>query len=169
MNSVNVKNIKSLLSSYDSDTIKKVKKLEFTGIENRDVYNTTAPFKVKQTTYLVGRAELREDELETQSVFFKKENGKWALSPTTPVFNLQDPFICKIKDNIILGGVQVKQKSPEGKIRFRTNFYKGKDINSLKLFARGPWGMKDIRLIELSDGKIGIFTRPKEEEVEEAR
>ena len=45
----------------------------------------------------------------------------------------------------------------------KTVFYKGDNIRSLKKFVSGPIGMKDIRLLELSDQSIGLFTRPQGE------
>lgn len=39
--------------------------------------------------------------------------------------------------------------------------YKGSDIFNLKLFFVGPDGMKDLRITELKDGTIGVFTRPQ--------
>ena len=65
----------------------------------------------------------------------------------------------RIKGSLVFGGVQTKQKGK--KIRFRTLFYRGKDVDNLSKFSRGPWGMKDIRLVELGDGRIGVFTRPR--------
>ncbi len=154
------RSIKSLLAGCKPN-IKKIKKLKFKGVEERDVYNITAPFKVKRTWYLIGRVELREREMGTKAVFFKKRKNqrKWRVIPLAPVFNLQDPFVCKLKDSLVVGGVEVKQKST-GFPKFRTVFYRGKDIDSLEKFATGPWGMKDIRLVELN-GEIGIFTRPR--------
>jgi hypothetical protein len=94
-------------------------------------------------------------------IFFKKQKRTWKMDLKAPIFNLQDPFITKIKDMIVLGGVEVMQKSPLGRIHWRTVFYKGSSIYNLRKFAEGPWGMKDIRLVELNDGKIGVFTRPQ--------
>lgn len=156
------RSIKSLLACYDPNTVKNVKKLEFKGgVENRDVYNITPPFKIKRTWYLAGRVEMRDDELGTKIVFFKRGKGQrmWRVIPLAPVFNLQDPFVSKIKGSWVLGGVQTKQKGKN--VRFRTLFYRGKDIDNLTKFARGPWGMKDIRLVELENKKIGVFTRPR--------
>jgi hypothetical protein len=156
------RSIKSLLGCYEN-TIKKVKKLRFMNVEGRDVYNISAPFKIRRTRYIVGRVELREREMGTKSVFFKKtgRQRKWRPVPLAPIFNLQDPFLSKIKEGIIFGGVEVEEKSEKGKIRFRTLFYRGKDLDSLNYFGNGPWGMKDIRFVELEDGRIGIFTRPR--------
>ena len=50
----------------------------------------------------------------------------------------------------------------ENALHWRTRFYRGQHQN-LVPFAQGPDGMKDIRLVELPDGDIGVFTRPQGE------
>jgi hypothetical protein len=80
-------------------------------------------------------------------------------------YNLQDPFIAKISGELVFGGVEVitAEDNPHEIISWVTQFYRGKHIDSLCHFASGPGTMKDIRLIELTDGKIGVFTRPQGE------
>ncbi|MFW5889533.1 MAG: DUF1861 family protein, partial [Bacillota bacterium] len=79
-------------------------------------------------------------------------------------FRLQDPFITKINSELLFGGVEIiKDSKSEEIISWKTNFYRGDSINDLEFFAEGPAGMKDIRLIELPNGKIGVFTRPQGE------
>lgn len=39
--------------------------------------------------------------------------------------------------------------------------YKGKSLRDLTPFFSGPVGMKDLRLVELADGSIAVFTRPR--------
>lgn len=46
---------------------------------------------------------------------------------------------------------------------WRTVFYKGKSIQELAPFFVGPDAMKDLRLVELPNGEIGVFTRPQGE------
>jgi hypothetical protein len=75
------------------------------------------------------------------------------------VFSLQDPFVCIISDDIIVGGVEIVLE--QGMIHYSTVFFRGKDIYHLERFAQGPRGMKDIRLLVLPQGNIGIFTRPQ--------
>jgi hypothetical protein len=40
-----------------------------------------------------------------------------------------------------------------------TEYYRGNDIASLELFLMGPYHMKDLRLIELANGEIGVIAR----------
>ena len=68
----------------------------------------------------------------------------------------------RIGGELIFGGVQIfPHPEKEGQLNWRTLFYRGSDLNSLHYFAAGPGGMKDLRLVELADGKIGVFTRPQ--------
>lgn len=153
--------ISKLIAKYDSSSVKRATRLKFESIGMFDVYNITAPFKVRRSMYILGRVEMRDNELGAKVMFFKKKGRTWVFDPYAPIFNMQDPFITKIGDLFVVGGVEVMQKSLGGKIRYRTVFYKGSDIYSLRQFATGPWGMKDIRLVGLDGGKVGIFTRPQ--------
>ncbi|AWB46893.1 hypothetical protein DCC85_10370 [Paenibacillus sp. CAA11] len=163
MNSRAVKTCDVLLKEFH---VKKVEilrreKLLFSGVGDKDVYNITAPFQVEGHWVLAGRVESRDSE-QSEIIFFSKEQGSWTPIPELPTFQLQDPFMTQIGDQILIGGVQTF-KAPgsfEG-LQWRTVFYKGVSLRDLKPFFEGPDGMKDIRLVKLSDGEIGIFTRPQ--------
>lgn len=139
-------------------------KLSFSGVNGSDVYNVSAPFQVGNKTYISGRVEEREALAHSQVKFFEEHNGVWYPSQDTPTLPLEDGFITKIGENLIVGGVEVypvhTKLDPNG-IEYRTVFYDGKDINSLEKFTTGPNKMKDIRLTSLSNNKIGVFTRPQ--------
>jgi len=132
--------------------------LEFVGdkITDKDVYNPTAPFQDRGVTYLAARVESRNEEIDSEVLFFRERDGIWYSDPDTPVFHLQDPFINRINNELIFGGV----KYPVNGNSWQTWFYRGADLMNLKKFAQGPVGMKDIRLVELHDGRVGVFTRP---------
>jgi len=155
--------IKTLLSHYNKKSVKKTKKIKFFGIENKDVYNITAPFKIKRSTYILGRVEPREHEIGSRAMFFKRIKGQssWHLVENFPIFDLQDPFISFLKDNFFIGGVETLQKSNKLGLSFRTVFYKGKKLDKINYFSKGPWGMKDIRFIQLDNNDIAVFTRPQ--------
>lgn len=140
----------------------RVEKLRFTGVGNRDVYNITAPFRYNGEEVLLGRVEERDSEF-SQVFFFTCENEVWSPRVHTHTYNLQDPFYSIIKGELIVGGVEVitDPEHPEKIISWVTQFYRGFDIDSLCHFSSGPGTMKDIRLIELSDGRVGVFTRPQ--------
>ncbi len=141
------------------------KVLNFKGVEGRDVYNPTAPFKINRMRYLAARVEERDvlwqdPGYKPRIVFFAENDNSWfpvKNVPTLPKF--EDPFKTFVSGELIFGGVRVYGKP--GKRKFRTVFFKGKCLRSLREFACGPEMMKDIRLVELVDGRIGIFTRPQ--------
>ncbi len=161
------KSCKELLREYALNaSAGYAEKLKFCVAEGLDVYNITAPFLAGNEMIIAGRVEPRESEI-SKVMFFKKKEGSWIISHEGIYFDrFQDPFITRVDGKLILGGVQVINDplDRERIISFRTLFYRGESIDSLKLFAAGPMGMKDIRIIQLKDGKIGVFTRPNRNE-----
>ena len=139
-------------------------KLLFFGVEKRDVYNISKPFFIDGEIIIAGRVEERADNANSQIIFFKKEKDGWYPICDAPVFPLEDGCVVKIGSEIILSGIEVypspTTKNPRN-VEYRTVFYRGRDLFSLKRFAVGPKLMKDIRLVELSNGHIGVFTRPQ--------
>ncbi len=134
--------------------------LKFTGdcVQGMDVYNPTAPFSDDGETRLAARVESRDSETDSHVRFFRMVNtDTWECVPDTPDLPLQDPFTTWIHGELIVGGVRF----PVGDMQWETWFYRGEDVASLKHFASGPRGMKDIRLVELKDGRIGVFSRPQ--------
>jgi len=136
-------------------------KLVFSGIGTRDVYNITAPFMDNGEAVIAGRVEDRDRE-SSEVMFFVQRRGQWVPRNGAPVFALQDPFVTFIKGEIVFGGVEVyfDGDDPHYVTSWRTVFYRGHSIAELEPFAKGPLTMKDIRLIELGSGRIGVFTRP---------
>lgn len=138
-------------------------KILFGGVNDKDVYNITAPFVDRNEWVIAGRVEKRDSE-HSQVMFFTQRDGIWLPRENSRVFELQDPFITRIKGELVFGGVETfPHPTRKGKLGWRTRFYRGADIASLEAFATGPDGMKDIRLVELSNGQIGVFTRPQGE------
>ncbi len=135
-------------------------KLNFKGVSGYDVYNPTAPFKVNDQKIIIARVEKRDEE-KSMAMFFKEnKKDEFELLKDYPFYFLQDPFITIIDKNYVFGGTEligIDQKT----YQYRVAFYKGKKINHLKRFFTGPTGMKDIRLIELKDKKVGVFSRPQ--------
>ena len=62
--------------------------------------------------------------------------------------------------DLVFGGVRIHQVDG-GRLGWRTVFFRGSNIFHLEGFFVGPDGMKDIRLCDLQDGRIGVFTRPQ--------
>jgi hypothetical protein len=106
-------------------------------------------------------------------MFFKEiSQNKWKLAGRAPILTMQDPFyLANVQGWQIIGGVHTFEKHRHpGVLQYRTIFYRFKDDiaelisdnnNIIEPFAVGPNGMKDIRFIELNNGKIGVFTRPQ--------
>lgn len=133
-------------------------KLRFTGVGACDVYNISAPFRSAGRRVVAGRVEARDSE-ESTAVFFEEVADVWHPIPDAPRFRLQDPFVCEIAGELVFGGVEVDLSPPQPV--WHTVFYRGTDIFDLRPFFAGPIGMKDIRLCELADGRVAIFTRPR--------
>ncbi|WP_233569714.1 MTP-1 family protein [Falsibacillus albus] len=159
-----VKTCEELLREFaDEEQAATPEIIRYTGVGKRDVYNITAPFEDDGELVIAGRVEERDSE-HSNVYFFVKRGDEWIPREGAPVFELQDPFITRIKGELIVGGVQIfPHPTVQDALGWRTVFLKGKTISELKEFAKGPDGMKDIRLVELKDGSIGVLTRPQGE------
>jgi hypothetical protein len=151
-----------LLEQFNSSALQHGERICFAGVEGRDVYNITAPFIDKGELIIAGRVEGRDTEF-SQVVFFRQDEEVWMPHPHYSSYAMQDPFFTWIQGELVLGGVRVivDPLYPENIVSWVTEYYRGKDISSLKLFLRGPYHMKDLRLIELPGGEIGVITRPQ--------
>ncbi|MFH0881611.1 MAG: DUF1861 family protein [bacterium] len=125
-------------------------------VEGLDVYNPTAPFDDHGVRTLAARVESRTSETDSHIFFFTETKKGWERITGSPSFPLQDPFISRVHGEFVFGGVRY----PVENNSWKTLFYRGNTVHDLKLFAEGPLTMKDIRLLELDDGRIGVFTRP---------
>ncbi|MGN0314832.1 MAG: DUF1861 family protein [Fusicatenibacter sp.] len=138
----------------------------FHGVDGYDVYNCSIPFTWEGKEYLYGRVEKRNEWARSMVRLFEKDGkDSYTLVKDHMMYQLEDPYISIIHGEMILGGTHVRKRA--GKIDTVFGyFYRGKDLNDLVYFTTGPEGMKDIRLVELSDGRIGVFSRPRNEEIE---
>ena len=107
---------------------------------------------------IAGRVEKRDSEKSRVS-FFEERDGAWHPIPGAPCFRLQDPFFTFIGGELVFGGVETFEV--DQRLQWHTVFLRGPDIFSLVPFFEGPRGMKDIRLTQLPDGRLGVFTRPQ--------
>ncbi|MCM3090735.1 MULTISPECIES: MTP-1 family protein [unclassified Cytobacillus] len=164
LNKDNVKTCEQLLKEFSSkEKPVSPEKIIFTGIGDRDVYNITAPFEDEGEPVIAGRVESRDSE-HSSVYFFVNRDGEWIPREGAPVLELQDPFFTKISGELVLGGVQIfPHPINEGQLGWRTVLYRGSSISDLQEFSNGPDGMKDLRLVELADGSIGVLTRPQGE------
>jgi hypothetical protein len=139
--------------------------LSFHGVEGFDVYNCSIPFVWEDKEYIYGRVEKREEWARSWVRLFEKiGKDEYTLVRDHMTYQLEDPYISFIQGEIVLGGTHVRKRS--GNIdTFYGYFYRGTDLNDLNYFTTGPDYMKDIRLVELADGKIGVFSRPRNDEI----
>jgi hypothetical protein len=140
-------------------------KLTFRGVEGFDVYNPSIPFKLGGDIYIYGRVERRSDWARSWVRLFKKTGSdEWTAVPDTMIYQLEDPYVSMIGDMLVLGGTHVRYKCCHYET-FYGYFYKGADVNDLYYFTTGPDRMKDIRIVQMADKRIGVFSRPRSEEV----
>ena len=139
--------------------------LTFRGVEGYDVYNCSIPFSWQNKTYIFGRVERRAEWARSWVRLFENSGpDDWTLVPDSMVYQLEDPFVCWLKDTFVLGGTHVRFRSGTIDAVFGY-FYQGSDLHDLYYFTTGPEGMKDIRLVGLADGRIGVFSRPRNAEI----
>lgn len=149
-------------------------KLNFVGAGSKDVYNSTPPFLINGEKIIAARVESREDDAKSNVMFFKQQDDvTWVKIEKAPIFELEDPFVTKIDNENIFGGVEVfrsvknkndsinNEEDEKESVIYRTVFYKGKSLDTFEKFAIGPEKMKDVRIIGLENGHIGVFTRPQ--------
>lgn len=139
--------------------------LKFHGVDGYDVYNCSVPFIWNGKRYIYGRVERRAEWMRSLVRLFE-ETGKdeWSLVPESMVYQLEDPYISIINRELILGGTHVRIRG--GKLdTYYGYFYRGTKLEDLYYFTTGPEYMKDIRLVELTDGRIGVFSRPRNDNI----
>ena len=160
--------IKKMKEQFESEKDFKVYEssvLSFQGVEGFDVYNCSIPFVWEGKEYIYGRVEKREEWARSWVRLFEKtEKDEYSLVRDHMIYQLEDPYISIIKGEMVLGGTHVRKRS--SKIdTYYGYFYRGSDLNDLDYFTTGPDYMKDIRLVELDNGKIGVFSRPRNDEI----
>lgn len=134
--------------------------LTFKGVDGYDVYNCSVPFKYKGKLHIYGRIEKREEWAGSHVRLFE-ETGKdeFTVIPDGMTWLIEDPFISKVKGEALFGGTRVRKSS--GRVfNYYSDFFRG-GIEQNLYYASGPDNMKDIRLVDLADGRIGVFSRPK--------
>ena len=140
-------------------------RVTFCGVEGFDVYNPSIPFVWNGKMYIYGRVEKRSEWARSWIRLFENTGkDEWTLVPDSMIYQLEDPYISIINGTMVMGGTHVRYKQGRGETYFGY-FYRGTDLNDLHYFTTGPEYMKDIRLVQLTNGKIGVFSRPRSEEV----
>ena len=157
---------KALFEAEKAQKVYESVTLTFHGVDGFDVYNCSIPFVWQGREFIYGRVEKRGEWARSWVRLFEK-SGKddYTLVPDHMIYQLEDPFISIVHGELVLGGTHVRKRG--GKIdTYYGYFYRGTDINDMFYFTTGPDKMKDIRLVELADGRIGVFSRPRNEEIE---
>ncbi|WP_239257107.1 DUF1861 family protein [Listeria ilorinensis] len=158
-----MKTIIELLSEYRAGRQPvKGETLQFLGVDGYDVYNITAPFEFVGKILIAGRIEKRDSEASRIGFFESVQEDCYQLLEGTADLPLQDPFMTFIGDKLILGGVETYPHPEDAtKLHWRTNLYEMKTLEEVVPLFTGPAGMKDLRLKELTDGRILVLTRPQ--------
>ena len=139
--------------------------IEFEGVRGT-VFNITAPFEYNGGTLIAGRIQASKDKslASTIGIFRQTDDLSYTLINRLPTIGLEDPSIAHIKGDLIFSCVKTYIKA-NGDIGYRTLFYKNPDFDNFDpehdAFAIGQDEMKDTRLVELQDGRIGVFPRPQ--------
>ncbi|KAG5510363.1 hypothetical protein JKF63_07692 [Porcisia hertigi] len=136
--------------------------LTFKGVEGYDVYNCSVPFKYKGTTHVYGRVEKREEWANSHVCLFE-ETGKDEFTAVPGLrLDLEDPYVQNVNGEMIFGGTHVR-KEGEKVVTYYGHFYRGTP-EKLTYFTTGPDYMKDIRVVPLQDGRLGVFSRVRTKE-----
>ena len=138
-------------------------KLVFSGFPGHDVYNVTAPFEWKERSVIAGRVERRSEEL-SEIVLFSETDGEWRPIEGAPTFpGLQDPCVTMMDGKVVLGGVRFPVTIGEDRKAWQMEFYRDGLNGGFDKVLTGPPKMKDIRFLQLPDGRILVLTRPQGE------
>jgi|GEM_PF-225232 len=143
------------------------KTLKFAGLRGTDKYNPTSiiplRYEGKETLVMAVRDESRTSETDSKVRFVTpgKDKNTFHELKNAPILDLQDPAIFKVNGEIIVTGVKFPLPGGGYGQVFYRDHGNGLDHLDLKPFAYGPKGMKDIRLMQLSSGKILVATRPQ--------
>ena len=154
---------KKILSDYEINNkiiLTDIIKFKFNGVSERDVYNLTAPTNIGGELILAARVEPRENH-DSLVYLFHEVDGQWYPHPDWEPIELEDPFFFRIGEKILMGAVKTFLKDDEQSLGWYTVVYDISDFMEPKEVFRGPQGMKDLRFIEYSDKRIGVFTRPQ--------
>ena len=160
-----VQYIDDLLQKYrENKQVSNPVKLTFFGVGNSDVYNPTAVFSYQGKNVICARVEQRDSEHSNAVFFYEKEPNCFYPCEEIKSYKLQDPFITKVGKYFVFGGTEIfpHPQNPEA-LWWHTKFFYGTSLENLEELTTGPKGMKDVRVVELKDGRVGVFSRPQGE------
>lgn len=137
--------------------------LDISSGDERDVYNIAAPVEYFGKTVLAGRVEARDSEEAEIQLFEKSAEGWVPYIKDVAFVGLQDPCVTTVAGKLVLGGVRFPCVFEDGSEGWQMDFYQATEPGRFDLLFSGPKKMKDIRLLELADGRILVLTRPQGE------
>ena len=156
---------KKRLFEFEPPAVRERTLLRFAGVEGYDVYNCSIPFEFKGRRHIFGRVEKRERWVASRiALFVETERDIYERVREFEMLPLEDPFIAVVDGEFILGGTHPQKVAGEISTFF-TYFFRGPDPLHLDYFTTGPAFMKDIRLAPLAPGRIGVFSRPRGEDI----
>jgi hypothetical protein len=148
------------------------------GLTGKDTYNPSL-YEYGPTKILAMRAEKRESNAIRPSTyhpsvyFARHHKDGWRVDLTLQPFDmLEDPFFLYVVENgmqrVVFGGVRVRNK--HGEIIPQTEFYKGDTLETLERISFVVvHGMKDVRLLQLPDGRFLVCKRPRGDKYKRGR
>lgn len=135
--------------------------IHYAGVDGYDVYNCSQLFEHDGHRFMYGRVEKRGDWINSHTRLFVEVGRDSFAAVVNSQYPLEDPFVSQIGGEWVLGGTHVRKAG--GQLAgYWGDFYRGSDLTQLRYFTSGPDGMKDIRLVSLADGQIGVFSRPRQ-------
>lgn len=147
--------------------------LEFDVPAGIHVYNTSRQFMLDGEAYILGRTEKRDDQFSSKVIPFRfvATSNKWVadssvsnLSKLTAGKIVQDPQISHVGGEWVVNCIEVQlndKDDPSAGCVYWTNIFSGERLDDLKLLTKSPETMKCVRLVELENGQVGVFTRPQ--------
>lgn len=162
-----IKDLKLEFEKHIPEKVYESKMLKFNGIDGFTVYNCSIPFKWKDgKEYIYGRVEKLDEWARSLAYLFEKTGeDEFTLVKDHMIYQLEDPYVAIVQGEMVMGGTHVRKRSGEIDTYYGY-FYRGTDLNDLFYFTTGPDEMKDIRLVDMQNGKIGVFSRPRSAEIE---
>lgn len=160
-------NPKSILEKYTEfmakDSNKQVRgeyvKLDKPLPKGTHIGNPSAPFYYDGKKVICIRICTASEE-DDKSIFYYEDGDVFRQFTPAREFELQDPYIAHINGEYVFGGVK-GWKVDKDKWTWLCEFYNGKTLENFSHLLSGPTLMKDIRLCETVEKKVGVFTRPQ--------
>lgn len=153
--------------------------LDFAVPAGLHVYNVSREVTVDGKRIVLGRTERVDNQFSSKVIpfTFEEATGKWRADSNISNLNqltagkiMQDPQITHVNGEWAVNCIEVvldDANNPEAGCHYWTNIYSGQRLDNLALLAQSPQKMKCVRLVELENGQVGVFTRPQSDSPEQ--